>query len=130
MIWDFRPCSTKRETQDHLFLGDRPNRVWESMVSSAELSEFIDRHRALKRALSELLWESETVAANRVAAIIPPIDDTDLIWKFSIDPGSHTDLQNPAEFSPKGKPVDTDTIADAVFVDAISETSSSSRRGW
>ena len=35
----------------------------------------------------------------------PPIDDTDPIRKFSIDPGSHTDLQNPAEFSPKGKPI-------------------------
>ena len=45
------------------------------------------------------------VAANRVAAINPPIDDTDPIRKFSIDPGSHTDLQNPAEFSPKGKPI-------------------------
>ena len=25
--------------------------------------------------------------------------------KFSIDPGRHTDLQNPAEVSPKGKPI-------------------------
>ena len=33
------------------------------------------------------IWESETVAANRVAAINPPIDDTDSIRKFSIDPG-------------------------------------------
>ena len=45
------------------------------------------------------------MAANRVAAINPPIDDTDPIRKFSIDPGSRTDLQNPAEFSPKGKPI-------------------------
>ena len=35
----------------------------------------------------------------------PPIDDTEPIRKFSIDPRSHTDLQNPAEFSPKGKPI-------------------------
>ena len=74
------------------------------------------------------------VAANRVAAVNPPIDDTDPIRKFSIDPGGHTDLQTAAEFSPKGKPirnfsidpmhiVDTDTIAGAVFADAISETS-------
>ena len=27
------------------------------------------------------------------------------IRKFSIDPGSHVDLQNAAEFSPKGKPI-------------------------
>ena len=45
------------------------------------------------------------MAAKRVAAINPPIDDTDPIRKFSVDPGSHTDLQNPAEFSPKGKPI-------------------------
>ena len=31
----------------------------------------------------------ETVAATRVAAINPPINDTDLIRKFSIDPGIH-----------------------------------------
>ena len=52
-----------------------------------------------------LVWESETVSANRVAAINPPIDDTDPIRKFSIDFGSHTDLQNAAEFSPQGKPI-------------------------
>ena len=51
------------------------------------------------------LWESEMVAANRVAAINPPIDDTDPIRNFSIDPGSHTDWQNQAEFSPKGRPI-------------------------
>ena len=51
------------------------------------------------------IWESEMVAANRVAAMNPPIDDTDPIRKFSIDPRSHTDLQNPAEFFPKGKPI-------------------------
>ena len=45
------------------------------------------------------------VSANRVAAINPPIDDTDPIRKFSIDPGCHTDWQNPADFSPKGKPI-------------------------
>ena len=46
-------------------------------------------------------WELETVSANRVAAINHPIDDTDPIQKFSVDPGGHTDWQNPAEFSPK-----------------------------
>ena len=51
------------------------------------------------------VWESEMVTANRVAAVDPPIDDTDPIRKFSIDPGSHIDLQNPAKFSPKGKPI-------------------------
>ena len=65
-----------------------------------------------------------TVAANRVAAMNPPIDDTDPIGKFSIDPGSHADLQNPAEFSRKREAdtefqyrphiADADTIADAV----------------
>ena len=75
------------------------------------------------------------VSANRVAAINPPIDDTDPTRKFSIDPGSHTDWQNPAEFSPKGKPIRNfsigptssirTSIADAIFADAISETSSS-----
>ena len=46
------------------------------------------------------------VAANRVAAINPPIDNTEEpIRKFSIDPGSHTDLQNPAELTPKGKAI-------------------------
>ena len=48
----------------------------------------------------EVLWESETVSANRVAAINPPINDTDPIRKFSIDPGIHTNLQNSAELSP------------------------------
>ena len=43
----------------------------------------------------------QTVAANRVAAI----DDTDPTRKFSIDHGSPTDLQNPAEFAPKRKPI-------------------------
>ena len=42
---------------------------------------------------------------SQVASINPPIDDTGPIWKFSIDPRSHTDLQNPADFSPKGKPI-------------------------
>ena len=78
------------------------------------------------------LWGSETVSANRVAAINPPIDDTDPIRNFSIDPGSHTDWQNPAEFSPKGRPIRNfsidptssirTSIADAIFADAISET--------
>ena len=67
-----------------------------------------------------IFWELETVAANRVAAINPPMDDTDPIREFCIEPGSHTDLPNPAEFSPKGSPhgisvsthiVDMDTIA-------------------
>ena len=72
------------------------------------------------------------VSANRVAAINPPIDDTDPIRKFSIDPGSDADWQNPAEFSPKGKPIRNFSIdptssirtliADAIFADAISET--------
>ena len=72
------------------------------------------------------------VSANRVAGINPPIDDTDPIRKFSIDPGSHTDWQNPAEFSPKGRPIRNfsidptssirTSIADAIFADAISET--------
>ena len=83
--------------------------------------------------LLHCLWESEMVSANRVAAINPPIDDTDPIRKFSIDSGSHTDWQNPAEFSPKGKPIRNfsidptssirTSIADAIFADAISETS-------
>ena len=73
------------------------------------------------------------MAANRVAAI----DDTDPIRKFSIDPGIYTNLQNPAEqislqkgfklirnFSiDPASIVDTDTIADAIFADAVSETS-------
>ena len=74
------------------------------------------------------------MSANRVAAIDPPIDDTDPIRKFSIDFGSHTDLQNEAEFSPKEKPIRNlsidptssirTSIADALSADAISETSS------
>ena len=62
----------------------------------------------------------------------PLINDTDPIRKFSIDPGSHTDWHNPAEFSPKGKPIRNfridptssirTSIADAIFADAISET--------
>ena len=62
---------------------------------------------------------------NRVAAIDPPINDTDPIRKFSIDPGSHTDWQKQAEFSPKGKPIRNFSIdptssiqtpvADAIF---------------
>ena len=72
------------------------------------------------------------VAANRVAAINPPIDDTDPIRKFSIDSGSHTDWQNAPEFSPKAKPIRNFSIdptssirisiADAIFADAVSET--------
>ena len=46
----------------------------------------------------------EKVAANRVTATNTPIDDTDPTWKFSIDPGSYTDLHKPAEFTPKGSP--------------------------
>ena len=52
--------------------------------------------------------------------------------KFSIDSGSHTAWQNPAEFSPKVKPIRNfsidptssirTSIADAIFADAISET--------
>ena len=69
---------------------------------------------------------------DRVAAINPPIDDTDPIRKYSIDPGSHTDLQKPSrilskrqvdtEFQYRPYIVDTATIADAVFADAISGT--------
>ena len=73
------------------------------------------------------------MSADRVAAINPPIDDTDPIRKFSIDPGSHTDWQKPVEFSPKGgKPIRNFSIdptssirtpiADAIFADAISKT--------
>ena len=51
------------------------------------------------------IWESEMVAANRVAAINSPVNDTDPTRKSSIDPGSLMDLQNPAEVSPKGKPI-------------------------
>ena len=78
------------------------------------------------------VWGSETVSANRVAAINPPIDDTDPIRNFSIDPGSHTDWQNPAEFISKGKPIQNfsidptssirTSVADAIVADAISET--------
>ena len=49
------------------------------------------------------------VAANRVAAIDPPIDDTDPIRKFSIDPGSHTAMQNPAEIL-SNKEADTEFL--------------------
>ena len=72
------------------------------------------------------------MSANRVAAINPPIDDTDPIRKFSIDPGSHTDWQKQGESLQKGSrygiSVSTPTssirtpIADAIFADAISET--------
>ena len=51
------------------------------------------------------IWKSETVDANQVTAINPPIDDTDPIRTFSVDARSHTNLQNPAEFSSKGKPI-------------------------
>ena len=78
------------------------------------------------------LQETETAPEDRVAAINPPIDDADPIWKFSIDPESHTDWQKPAKFSPKGKPIRNFSIdptssirtpiADAIFADAISET--------
>ena len=43
--------------------------------------------------------------ANRLPTKSLPIDDTDPIWKFSIDAGSPTDLQNAAELSPEGKPI-------------------------
>ena len=74
------------------------------------------------------------VSANRVAAINPPIDDTDPIRKFGycIDPGAARTGKNTAEFSPKGKPIRNFSIdpkssirtpiADAIFADAISET--------
>ena len=42
------------------------------------------------------------MSANRVAAVNPPIDDTDPIRKFSIDPGSHTDWQKQAKSLQKG----------------------------
>ena len=64
-------------------------------------------------------WESETVEANRVAAMNPPIDDTDPIRKFSSDPGSHTHLQNPAEFSSKGV-ADTEFQYRPHIVDTVS----------
>ena len=73
-------------------------------LSRSSRSELRNRLNATaSRQHPSRLWDSETVAANRVAAIHPPIDDTDPIWKFSFDPGRHTDLQNPAEFSPKVK---------------------------
>ena len=46
--------------------------------------------------------ESETVAAKRVVAINPPIDDTDPIRKFSIDPGIHTNLGRTSQLSGLG----------------------------
>ena len=68
------------------------------------------------------------VSANRVAAINPPIDDTDPTRKF----WEPHDWQKQAEFSPKGKPIRNFSIdptssirtpiADAIFADAISET--------
>ena len=65
----------------------------------------------------ELFVKSENRRrANRVAAINPPIDDTDLIWKFSIDPGSHTVLQNLIEFSLKGKPIRNFSIDPALSI--------------
>ena len=63
------------------------------------------REMSSKMVVVVFVWELETVSANRVAAINAPINDTDPIRKFGIDPGSHTDLQNPAKFSPKGKPI-------------------------
>ena len=75
------------------------------------------------------------MSASRVAVINPRIVDTDPFWKFCIDTGSHMDWQNPAEFSPKGKPLRNfsidptssigTSIADAIFVDAFSETPTS-----
>ena len=61
--------------------------------------------RQTKPKKGQFIWESETVAANIFAAINPPIDGTDPIREFSIDPGGHTDLQNRAEVFPKGKPI-------------------------
>ena len=94
------------------------------------------RHSLNRRTLKieKLLSSSPSrkSALTRVAAINPPFDDTDPIRKFGIDSGSHTDWQNPAEFSPKGKPIRNfsidptssirTSIADAIFADAISET--------
>ena len=91
--------------------------------------------RAWKRVSLSFFWGSEKVSADRVAAIDPPIDDTDPIRNFSIDPESHTDWQNPAEFFAKGRPIRNfsidptssirTSIADAIFADAISETPTS-----
>ena len=78
------------------------------------------------------LWASETGAANRVAAINPPIDDTDPMRKFSIDRKLHglakpskilSEREAHTEFQYRPHIVDTDTIADAVVADAVSETS-------
>ena len=73
------------------------------------------------------------MSANRVAAINPPIEDTDPIRKFSIDFGSPHGPAKPSrilskreadtEFQDRPHIVDTDTIADAISADAISETS-------
>ena len=76
------------------------------------------------------LWESETVAANRVAA-------STIRTRYgnsASNPGSHSlGLAKPSrilskreahtEFQYRPRIVDTDTIADTVFADAISETS-------
>ena len=72
------------------------------------------------------------VAADRVAAINPPIDDMDPIRKFNIDPGkphgpakpSRTLSKREADTECQYRPhiVDTDTIAEPIFADATSET--------
>ena len=74
------------------------------------------------------------MAANRVVAINSPIDDTDPIRKFNVDPGSQMDKHNPAEFSPKAKLIRNFSIDPASSIrtrlqtpfvgDAVSETSS------
>ena len=56
-----------------------------------------------------------------VAAINPPIVGTDPTRKFSIDPRSHTDLQNPAEFSPKGMPIRNFSIDHTSFKCVIAQ---------
>ena len=85
-----------------------------------------------------MIWESEMVAANRVAAINPLIDDTDPIRKFSMNPWLPHGPAKPSrilskreadtEFQYRPHIVDTDTIADAALADAISETSRWSSR--
>ena len=88
---------------ENCFLNSELPREYPKTLPELREWPFTPRAYFLKSGWS--LCESETVAANRVAAINPPIDDTDPIRKFGIDPRSHTDLQNPAEFSPKGKPI-------------------------
>ena len=86
------------------------------------------------------IWESETVAANRVAAINPPYrrygPDTEIRYR----PRKPHGLAKPSrilskreadtEFQYRPRIVDTDVIADAVFADAVSETFNIPKNLW